>query len=219
MRDQYVELFANAKCFATILADPPWQHDNFGQRKHGASKDVYDELPDEALAALPVEKISAENAVCVLWCTRTALAEGRGTALLIAWGFEPRTTAFVWHKVYRDGSPYCGLGSYTRSGTEVALLGIRGSCPRGELATNVREVITAPLEARPVGEDEHLDTHSSKPDVHDRIELLWPDLGPRVELFARRRRPGWQAWGAEAPACDLVFGPEVGAIWRPGVVA
>jgi hypothetical protein len=27
---------------------------------------------------------------------------------------------------------------------------------------------------------------------------MYPDL-PKIELFARRRRPGWQAWGNELP--------------------
>lgn len=41
--------------------------------------------------------------------------------------------------------------------------------------------------------------HSAKPvEVHQRIERL---LGERrrVELFARRRRDGWDAWGNEVP--------------------
>lgn len=36
--------------------------------------------------------------------------------------------------------------------------------------------------------------HSEKPElVYDLIELSF--LGPRLELFARRRRQGWDAWG------------------------
>ena len=39
--------------------------------------------------------------------------------------------------------------------------------------------------------------HSRKPDeVADAIVRLCGDL-PRIELFARTRRPGWDAWGNE----------------------
>jgi N6-adenosine-specific RNA methylase IME4 len=30
------------------------------------------------------------------------------------------------------------------------------------------------------------------------IERLYPTL-PKIELFARRARPGWTAWGKECP--------------------
>lgn len=218
-----MNLFRDSDPFGLVYADPPWMYDNFGQRGHGAARSVYPEiegeeglLTDEDIAAMPVERITAENAVCILWVTRPVLAEGRGSVVLRAWGFRPVTTAFVWVKTYADGSPYCGLGNYSRSGTEFALLGIRGSCPRAESATKVYEVASSPLQVLPCGEGEKLEKHSSKPEIFlARTEELWPHLTPRVELFARRRRPLWQAWGFEAPACDFVFGPEVGKIWKP----
>jgi N6-adenosine-specific RNA methylase IME4 len=38
--------------------------------------------------------------------------------------------------------------------------------------------------------------HSEKPvEVYDRIEALYPNATPRLELFARKRWPGWNAWG------------------------
>ena len=41
-------------------------------------------------------------------------------------------------------------------------------------------------------------THSTKPDrFYEIVEQVSPD--PRIELFARRRRMGWEAWGDEAP--------------------
>jgi N6-adenosine-specific RNA methylase IME4 len=37
--------------------------------------------------------------------------------------------------------------------------------------------------------------HSRKPDeAYELIERIYPDL-PKIELFARNARPGWQAWG------------------------
>jgi hypothetical protein len=34
-------LFPEAECFRTILCDPPWRYDNFGQAKHGAARAHY----------------------------------------------------------------------------------------------------------------------------------------------------------------------------------
>lgn len=48
--------------------------------------------------------------------------------------------------------------------------------------------------------------HSRKPDeVRDRIAQLLGDV-PRIELFARTRAAGWDAWGAELPVCPPAEG-------------
>jgi N6-adenosine-specific RNA methylase IME4 len=45
--------------------------------------------------------------------------------------------------------------------------------------------------------DEPIRKHSQKPDiVRDRIVELLGDI-PRIELFARTRHEGWDAWGNE----------------------
>ena len=65
------------------------------------------------------------------------------------------------------------------------LLATRGSPLR--LAADVHQVVIAPI-----GE------HSEKPaEVYRRIERLYG--GPRLELFARKLRPGWTTWGDELP--------------------
>ena len=48
----------------------------------------------------------------------------------------------------------------------------------------------------------HIEEHSKKPDIvrHKIIELVG-DL-PRVELFAREKADGWDAWGNEVD-CDI----------------
>lgn len=91
--------------------------------------------------------------------------------------------------------PRCGLGFYTRSSGESAFLGLRGSMPGA--VHDVYQEIEAPV----IG-------HSVKPDeVYDRMARLWPDLphGSRLELFSRRAREGWDAWGNQAPGSVDVF--------------
>ena len=53
---------------------------------------------------------------------------------------------------------------------------------------SVRQIVESPVEE-----------HSKKPDVvRDLIVELFGDR-PRIELFARQRADGWDAWGNEVP--------------------
>lgn len=50
----------------------------------------------------------------------------------------------------------------------------------------------------------HIEEHSKKPDeARRRIVELMGDL-PRIELFARQKADGWDAWGNEV-ACDIAL--------------
>jgi site-specific DNA-methyltransferase (adenine-specific) len=50
--------------------------------------------------------------------------------------------------------------------------------------------------------------HSAKPaEVRDRIVRLMGDV-PRIELFARERAQGWEAWGNEVEA-NKEFSPSL----------
>jgi N6-adenosine-specific RNA methylase IME4 len=78
---------------------------------------------------------------------------------------------------------FLGLGYGTRGNTEFCLRAVRGAPKVKPGSRDVEQIILA---ARA--------EHSRKPDAqYGRIERLHE--GPYVELFARRRRPGWDAWG------------------------
>ena len=82
-------------------------------------------------------------------------------------------------------------GHYVRGAHELCLFGTRGLTG---LERDVPSVILAP---HPKDERGRI-VHSAKPDHLYRIaERISP--GPRIELFARRRRAGWEAWGNQAP--------------------
>ncbi len=111
---------------------------------------------------------------------------------MAAWGFVYKTCAFSWMKartsqidMFRDDADASmGMGYWTRANSEVCLLGTRGK-PR-RLSAGVRQGIIEPRRE-----------HSRKPDcVPDRIVQLCGDL-PRLEMFARTKRPGWDSWGNE----------------------
>lgn len=97
-----------------------------------------------------------------------------------AWGFDYRT-CMVWVK------DRIGMGYYARQRHEILLIGRRGNLPVPEPADRPDSVIEAPL-----------GRHSEKPSiVAETIVRMYPHL-PRVELFARQARLGWDAWGNEA---------------------
>lgn len=180
----------NAGKYGCILADPPWRFEAFsGPKLPTTAVDAYATMRAEDLAALPVAGLAAPDSVLVLWVTWPTLEHALN--VMRAWGFDYKTCAFCWVKanarqieLFReDISPHMTMGYWTRSNSEVALLGTRGKPKR--LAADVRQAIIEP------GRE-----HSRKPDsIHGRIERLV--AGPYLELFARQRRLGWDAWGNE----------------------
>ena len=76
------------------------------------------------------------------------------------------------------------MGRWTRANAEVCLIATRGKPKR--IDAGVHSVIDTPIEG-----------HSKKPnEVRERIVKLLGDL-PRIELFARDKHNGWDAWGNE----------------------
>ncbi|TLG09458.1 methyltransferase [Nocardia cyriacigeorgica] len=155
--------------YRTIMADPPWSHDQSGNR--GADKH-YSLMSLDRIKALPVADLAEDNAHVWLWCTNGTLRDGYD--VIEAWGFTPRSL-LTWIK------PRLQLGVYLRNASEQLLFGTRGRAP-----VNYRSQPTwmfAPLQ-----------DHSHKPEEQYAV-IERVSSGPYLELFARRRQPGWDAWG------------------------
>ncbi len=181
------------KKYNIIYADPPWSFRNKktgGSMRSGASQHYDDmemyELTGMVLNYDPVVMLSdviADDCVLFMWWVGSMPKEA--LYLVDDWRFEIKTmTGFVWNKLTKHGKPFFGMGHWTRAGSECCLIATRGN-PKRSLG-NVRSVITAPA-----------GKHSEKPfGVADRIVDLCGDL-PRLELFARDTKPGWDSWGNE----------------------
>jgi len=179
--------------FATILADPPWQFQNYGQARHGAAVAHYGSPDLNALKAIPVgQKFAADDAILLLWCPGAKQPEGH--ELMRAWGFSFVTRA-VWVKtVLSSNEIVTGTGSWFQQSTEDLLIGRRGRATHDD-TLKVLGLLTG---------DDRLTTvfyaaragHSRKPVVVHRYAQERCQ-GPYLELFAREEREGWTTWGDE----------------------
>jgi N6-adenosine-specific RNA methylase IME4 len=147
-------------------------------------------MTTEDICAMPVSSVAHADAVLLLWATWPCLPDAM--AVIHAWGFE-YVTGMPWIKLAKceqdlwgewNMRPQYGTGFWVRGCSEPILICRRGNVKPptngfvGLIAPNVR--------------------HSRKPDnVHEYAEAL---PGPRLELFARRARPGWTVWGNEVEA-------------------
>lgn len=176
------------KKYAVIYADLPWTYRQHGTspKSRGNAAQHYKTMTTDEICRLPVKSIAEKEAVLFLWATFPQIEDA--IQVMKAWGFEYKTAAFVWVKTYRSGKLFWGMGAYTRANAEVCLLGVNhGFKATAQIKCHaVHQVIESPIQA-----------HSEKPDeTRRRIVELMGDV-PRIELFARQRAPGWDAWGDE----------------------
>jgi N6-adenosine-specific RNA methylase IME4 len=177
--------------FRTIVADPPWPYAQDGMqslKRDGSpdrgvsSRDRYGAITLTELCAL--RPPADDRAHLYLWTTNAFMAEAHGVAR--AWGFTPKTVC-TWVKVHQDDHSRVSMktGYYFRGATEHWIFAVRGSLP---LRTS-EALPTAYLWPRL--------PHSVKPDAfYDLVEQASPP--PRLEMFARRARFGWDYWGDES---------------------
>lgn len=167
--------------YDVIYADPPW---NYKDKAHSGRRGVnyhYDTLTPAQLKQMPVGELANDNCVLFMWVTPPTLLDA--LKLAEAWGFTYKTKGFCWVKTNQDGTPFRGMGHYVRANTEDVLIFTRGKC-LDRTDKGVCQVVYAPRRE-----------HSRKPDeVRERIEKLYQQA-TRIELFARTKAKGWDAWG------------------------
>lgn len=194
--------------FSTIVADPPWNYSR--KLSHGGTSGFspvhpsrggsrgasnhYPTLTLEQLKALPVQSVAADQSHLYLWTTSAFVVEAH--SLAETWGFSPRVL-IPWIKTKRQGQSAVldaggdlyaavrmGMGLYIRHCAEFLLFCVRGKAPTAR--NDVLGVIFAPQ-----------GRHSEKPhQAYRMIERL--SASPRLELFARGPRQGYEVWGNQA---------------------
>jgi N6-adenosine-specific RNA methylase IME4 len=170
--------------YRTIVADPPWPYDE-GWPGWALSREERRALPYpsmtlEEIAALPVGRIAEPEGYLFLWATSRYLEDAYQVAR--AWTFTPRQV-LTWCKEPMGEGP----GGMFATTTEFVLIAQR---------TLGKRIPSSWFQWK-------RGAHSQKPEhLQDLIEQVCP--GPYLEMFARRRRLGWDVWGNEvASSVDL----------------
>ena len=167
------------KKYSIIYADPPW---NVKAGPPWASNEIskeltYPTMTIEEIKNMPVKQISKDNSHLYMWVINKYIRESYDIAE--TWGFKP-SCMLTWCKPKHG----IGLGGAFIQTTEHLLF-----CRRGVLKTEKR-IDTTWFEHKRLG-------HSVKPGMfRSMIVDVSGDL-PRIELFARQRWGGWDAWGNE----------------------
>ena len=168
--------------YNTIVIDPPWDISMAG---HMLNHTWAEELPYKTMSLqeikdIPIGKIANTGSHIYCWTTNKMLKETFD--VLGNWGVNFHL-CLVWNK--NSGIAPC-LG-YVFA-TEFCLLGFYGK-PMQKF-TKMGKVNWLNLKQNGQGK------HSSKPDEwYKLIEEMSP--APRIDIFARRERQGWDVWGNE----------------------
>jgi len=182
-------MFNTDKKYNIIYADPPCSFSSkelqtYNGERFSSMDKHYKTQHKNWIKELPVASIAENDCAIFMWSTDAHIKEAIET--IEAWGFKYVTIAFIWEKKTVTGKTVANLGAWTMKNYEICLFGTRGTMLKYKKVNNIYQKVEA-LRTK----------HSRKPDkVRENIELLFGDL-PRIELFARERTDGWDAWGDE----------------------
>jgi len=174
-------LSTNTSLYGVIYADPPWKYETFSE--NGMDRSADNHYPTMSMFdMLSLDVPAADDCVMFMWATVPMLPEALD--LLDTWGFEYKSH-IVWIK------DRIGTGYWTRNKHEMLLIGTKGKVPAPAMGTQPPSVIELPL-----------GRHSEKPAFFaDMISTLYPTT-PKLEMFARIGRMGWDVVGNEAPDAE-----------------
>lgn len=165
--------------YQTILADPPWKMEFVKLKiRPNQVQMPYPMMTVKQICDLGILLRPLENDKCnlFLWTTHTYLPAA--LKVIEAWGFKYHC-CLTWNKT--NGRPCCGF----KRDTEFVLYAYRGGISVNQRGHFIHTLFT-----------EKLTKHSTKPEIFYKIlESNTPE--PRLELFARRKRIGWDCWGNE----------------------
>lgn len=164
-----------------MYADPPWAYDDPGAAGKRGARYKYNVLSVPEIAKLECWDWCADTCFLAMWYTFPLTQDALDLVKYL--GFRTITTGgFVWIKTTAKGKYSYGMGNWTRANPECVLFARKGKIKRAD--ASVPALVFAPRRK-----------HSEKPDeVADKLVKLVGDQ-PKIELFARKQRPGWDCWG------------------------
>ena len=173
------------KLYKTIVADPPWRYGKWGTGSKNALVQTteaeqlpYDWMNVEDICNLPVGDLAEDNCDLYLWTTQKYLPDA--FTVMNAWGFKYCQT-LTWCKTPMG----TGQGGLFCPTNEFLLLGRKGKMPKDK-----KRIDSTWWQVK------RQQKHSKKPELfQDLIETV--SDSPRLEMFARRERDGWDVFGNE----------------------
>jgi N6-adenosine-specific RNA methylase IME4 len=183
--------------YKTIVCDPPWPEQGGGKCKRGADRH-YRLMRVSEIAVLPIREL-ADPSGCTLWLWTTGNYLASAIHCAEGWGFRV-VTFRPWAKAkwtvgimprYGDGDDVetdvirpdrVGLGQRMRCDAEIVLL-----CTLGKVPLPIkkhRQTLYAPRTK-----------HSAKPDLFYQQLEAEQTASPKLDMFARVRRDGWDVYG------------------------
>ena len=169
--------------YRVVVLDPPWP---IKKVPWGSRRGIpYDVMELEDIAALPVPDLLDDDAWVFCWTLSQFLPQTFG--LLEGWGLRYREL-MTWRKQTAALRPAFGPSySGMKRNSEFVAVASAGS-PRWTSTKN----LYAAFDGLRRG-------HSRKPQVFDDLLRACTE-GPRIELFARERKRGFDTWGDELEA-------------------
>ena len=182
-----IDIYNTDKRYDLILADPPWKQAKGGKKSarpisSGTELDYpvcsLEEIKEHLRQA--TDLASGDNVILFLWTIDKYLFEAQQIAESLGYKLHAR---MIWNKV--TGIP----AAFTvRYGHEYLLYMYKGKLI--PVATEERGKIHTVF-------TEQVQNHSQKPEIsYEIIERLYPNL-KKLEMYARRQRDGWDAFGNE----------------------
>lgn len=162
-----------SKKYQIIYADPPWRY-----RDATPNRRVENHYPTMSLTEIKEMEIPSEdNSVLYLWATTGKLPEC--LSVMKAWGFEYKSS-MIWDK------EIMGMGYWFRGQHEFLLVGTKGHFSPPPQSLRIRSIYK-----------ERRTRHSKKPSYFREMIDKWFPESSKIELFAREKTEGWDAWGNE----------------------
>lgn len=172
--------------YSLILADPPWNQRR-GSGKKKKDKNAGTPLPYKTMELPEIKEhieiaynLMPDNGIFFLWTIDKYLFDAERIAKETGFKLHAR---MIWNKL--NGIP----AAFTiRFGHEYLLYMYKGKFT--PVAKDERGKIHSVFE-------EKVKKHSQKPEIaYEIIERLYPNLS-KLEMYARRERPGWDCFGDE----------------------
>jgi N6-adenosine-specific RNA methylase IME4 len=180
-----IDIFNTDKKYSLITADPPWKYGSNGPRggKFGALD--YSDMTIADLKDLPVSALSDNPCALLMWFTGSFAKEA--IEVCEAWGFKFIRIDTVWKKIKKTGGKHAACGPWGMSDAEFILLGTKGK------ACSMQKIRNQYV----IQEAFYTGVHSEKPEsILELFDKRFGDV-PRLELFSRKHRQGWDCFGDE----------------------